>query len=146
MKIGIRTGNIEITQAQSKTRLALDPDHGLRCFPNNICAGSDTKRCFGAATNFAPLSDPSEALRGAVRFILASSDAFGTYDSVLTNDPPKGNSSIGQDGKSDAMFAVRLSFLVLRQFLPAHCSSRQTNPFAARDRKRTSGSLCELSA
>jgi hypothetical protein len=91
-KIGIKTGNMEMTQAQSKKRLTPDCDHWLRRFPGEYL---ETIRSFFEGRGQGCLSAASELIRSEDRLILVDSDASGIYDLVLTMTLHKETNTIG---------------------------------------------------
>src|SRR5271165_1152920 len=62
-KTGIKTGNMEITQAQSKKRLAPDCDQALRCLPGEDFDDFETIQSFLEGRSQGRLSPTSEGIR-----------------------------------------------------------------------------------
>ena len=94
-KIGIKTGNSEITQTQSKRRLAPDRDQWLRRFPADDCDDFETSQSLLEGRRLGCLSPTSEAFRCEDRLILVDSEVSGTYDLVLTMTLHKETNTIG---------------------------------------------------
>jgi hypothetical protein len=94
-KTGIKTGNMEITQAQSKKRLAPDFDQSLRRPAGEDFDDFETIQSFLEGRSPGCLSPTSEVTRCKDRFILVDSDVSGTYDLVLTMTLHKETDTIG---------------------------------------------------